>query len=114
MSRKCSILKVEPLMTFTAIENILAGKCKGKKVNIHGWVYRKREGKDTVFLVIRDGTNIIQVIIKKGSPPWAAAEKVTIESSITLAGTVKEDKRAPGGYEIAADKLEIVGLADTF
>ncbi len=107
-------MKVELLMTFTAIENILAGKCKGKKVNIHGWVYRKREGKDTVFLVIRDGTNIIQVIIKKGSPPWAAAEKVTIESSITLAGTVKEDKRAPGDYEITADKLEIIGLAETF
>jgi len=101
-------------MTFTAIDNILTGKYKGKKVSIHGWIYRKREGKDTVFLVVRDATNIIQAIIKKESPAWTAAEKATIESSITLAGTVKEDKRAPGGYEITVDKLEIIGLAETF
>jgi asparaginyl-tRNA synthetase len=101
-------------MVFTAIESVLTGKFKGKKVNIHGWVYRKREGKDTIFLVIRDATNVIQSIIKKNSPAWIAAEKVTIESAITLAGIVREDTRAPGGFEIATDKLEIIGLAETF
>lgn len=101
-------------MVFTAIESVLTGKFKGKKVNIHGWVYRKREGKDTIFLVIRDATNVIQSIIKKNSPAWATAEKVTIESAITLTGTVKEDTRAPGRFEIATDKLEIIGLAETF
>ncbi len=101
-------------MTFTAIENILTGKYKGKEVSIHGWVYRKREGKDTIFLVVRDATNIIQSIIKKDSPAWTTAEKATIESSITLTGTVREDKRAPGRFEIAVDKLEIIDLAETF
>jgi asparaginyl-tRNA synthetase len=101
-------------MVFTAIESVLTGKFKGKKVNIHGWVYRKREGKDTIFLVIRDATNVIQSIIKKNSPAWIAAEKVTIESAMTLTGTVREDTRAPGGFEIATDKLEIIGLAETF
>ena len=101
-------------MTFTAIENILSGKFKGKKASVRGWVYRKREGKDTIFLDIRDATGVIQAVVKKGSQPWTEAVKATIESSLTLTGTVKEDKRAPGGHEIAAEKMEIVGLSDVF
>lgn len=101
-------------MTFTAIESILSGKFKGKKVSVRGWVYRKREGKDTIFLVIRDATGVIQAVVKKGSQTWAEAEKATIESSLTLTGTLKEDKRAPGGYEIAAEKMETIGLSDVF
>jgi asparaginyl-tRNA synthetase len=101
-------------MTFTAIDNIFTGKYRGKKISIQGWVYRKRESKDNIFLVIRDATNIIQSVVSKGSSAWTTAEKATIESSITLTGTVKEDKRAPGGFEIAADNLEIIGLAETF
>lgn len=101
-------------MTFTAIESILSGKFKGKKVNVRGWVYRKREGKDTIFLVIRDATGVIQAIVKKDSQSWTEAVKATIESSITLTGTVKEDKRAPSGHEIAAEELEIIGLSEVF
>jgi len=101
-------------MTFTAIESILSGKFKGKKVSVRGWVYRKREGKDTIFLVIRDATGVIQAVVKKDSQSWAEAEKTTIESSMTLTGTLKEDKRAPGGYEIAAEKMETIGLSDVF
>jgi len=101
-------------MTFTAIEDIFTGKYNGKKVTLHGWVYRKREGKDNIFLVVRDATNILQAVIAKDSSAWKTAEEATIESAITLTGTVKEDKRAPGGFEIAADKIEIIGLAETF
>jgi len=101
-------------MGFTAIEDIQSGKFKGKRVNIHGWVYRKREGKDNVFLIVRDATGIIQVIVRKESSAWAAAEKATIESSLKLSGTVKPDKRALSGFEIVADNIEIVGLAETF
>ena len=101
-------------MTWTAIEDIFEGKHTGKKVSIRGWVYRKREGKDNIFLVVRDATNIIQSVVLRDSLAWTTAENATIESSITLEGTVKKDKRAPGGFEIAADKLEIIGLAETF
>jgi asparaginyl-tRNA synthetase len=66
-------------MTFTAIEKIFTRKYKGKKVNIRGWVYRKREGKDNIFLVVRDATNIIQTVIAKDSSAWATAEEATID-----------------------------------
>ena len=101
-------------MVYTAIESILTGKFKGKKVDIHGWIYRKRESKDTTFLVIRDASGVIQTVVKKDSASWAAAEKAAIESSVIISGTVKEDKRAPGGFEINANRLEIVGLSETF
>ena len=87
-------------MTFTAIDNVLSGKFVGKKVDIRGWVYRKRESKDTVFIIVRDASGVIQCTVKKKSKAWKEAEKITIESSLTLSGAVKEDKRAPGDYEI--------------
>jgi len=101
-------------MPFTPIDNILTGRFAGKKVNIRGWVYRKRESRDTIFIVMRDASGVIQCTVKRNSRAWEDAEKVTIESSLMLSGAVKEDKRAPGGYEITIDKMEIVGLSEVF
>ena len=96
-------------MTVIKIRDILEGNFKNEKVTIRGWVYRKRTGKDVVFLVLRDSTGIIQSTVKKTSPAWDQAEQLTIESSLKLEGTAKEDKRAPGGYEISADNIEMHG-----
>ena len=101
-------------MLFTPIQDILEGRCEGKHVHIRGWVYRKRESKDVIFLLIRDATGVIQTTTRKQSPAWTEAEKVTIESSVELGGMVKSDKRAPGGFELAVDQLRIIGLAETF
>jgi len=101
-------------MPIVQIGDILEGKHTDKDVTIRGWVYRKREGKDMVFTLMRDATGVIQCTIKRDSPAWEETEKVTIESSATLNGSVKEDKRAPGGYEIACKELNIIGLAETF
>jgi asparaginyl-tRNA synthetase len=92
----------------------LDGRFDVKQVNIKGWVYRKRESKDVIFVVVRDATGIIQCTIKRDSPGWADAEKVTIESSVTLNGTVIKDERAPGGFEVSTNRLKIVGLAEPF
>jgi len=101
-------------MKFTPIQDIIAGKYDGKHVAVRGWIYRKRESKDVIFLIIRDATGIIQCTVKKGSNSWDDAEKVTIESSIALSGRVRRDKRAPGGFELSADSLQIIGLAENF
>jgi len=101
-------------MALVKIRQILEGNCKDQKVTVRGWVYRKREGKALIFLLIRDSTGVIQSTIKKDSPCWNDAQKLTIESSLILEGTPREDTRAPGGFEIGAEILEIVGLAETF
>ena len=101
-------------MALVKIREVLDGCHENERVTIRGWVYRKREGKTLFFLVIRDSTGVIQCTVKKGSPAWKAAERLTIESSLTLEGTVKPDDRAPGGHEITVDSIDIIGLAELF
>jgi len=101
-------------MKFTPIRDIIAGKYDSKSVNVRGWIYRKRESKDVIFLIVRDATGIIQCTMKKGSKSWDDAEKVTIESSVALSGMVRRDKRARGGFELSADSLQIISLAEIF
>lgn len=101
-------------MSFVPIEKILAGGFENENVAVRGWIYRKREGKQTIFLLIRDSSGIIQCPVKKESTAWNEAEKITIESSLTLEGTVKKDPRAPGGYEVVTERISIIGLADLF
>src|SRR3989304_5536627 len=101
-------------MALVKINEILNGSCKDQKISVRGWVYRKREGKELIFLLVRDSTGVIQCTVKKASPAWAEAEKLTIESSLTLEGVEKQDKRAPGGYEISAENISSIGLAELF
>lgn len=101
-------------MAFTSIQCLFDRRFIDKKVNIRGWIYRKRESKDTIFIITRDSTGVIQCTIKRNTPAWQPAQKATIESSISLTGTVKQDARALGGYEVSTHKLEIIGLSETF
>ncbi|MCW3980405.1 MAG: asparagine--tRNA ligase [Candidatus Bathyarchaeota archaeon] len=101
-------------MSFTSIQEILEGKHDGECICIRGWVYRKRESRKTIFLVIRDSTGTIQCTVKEGTKGWVEAERITIESSTVIRGTVKKDKRAPDGFEVSTNEMEIIGLADRF
>jgi asparaginyl-tRNA synthetase len=101
-------------MDLVKIRDVLDGCCEDKKIKIRGWVYRKREGKELIFLLVRDSTGFIQCTVKKDSPAWSEAERLTIESSLMLEGTAKPDKRAPGGYEISTESILIIGLAELF
>jgi len=96
------------------IREILDGCCENKKVTVKGWVYRKRESKEMIFLLVRDSTGFIQCTVKKASSAWSETERLTIESSLTLEGIAKPDKRAPGGYEVAVDAISVIGLAELF
>src|SRR4030043_1540717 len=101
-------------MPFIPIAELLQGKHDDKKITIRGWVYRKEEGKQMIFLFLRGASGTIQCTVKADSPAWSDAEKLTIESSLSLEGLVKQDKRAPGGYEISAERISIIGLAEVF
>jgi len=97
-------------MEFISIKDVLDGKYTDKEVLLRGWIYRKREQKDIIFLILRDSTGIIQLTCKG----IKEALRATIESSIEVAGLVKKDERAPGGFEIEIKDLKIVGLAERF
>jgi asparaginyl-tRNA synthetase len=102
---------------WTKIDEILKGKKTGKIVNVRGWIFRTRSSGNIVFTVIRDVNGIIQTTIKKGNLPdkeFEDAKKALIESSLEIKGVVKEDKRAPGGYELQATGVNIVNFAEPF
>ena len=99
------------------IEEILQGKKTEKEVDLRGWIYRTRSSGNIVFMVIRDVTGIIQATIKKGNltdNEFEDAKKALVESSLELKGIVKEDKRAPGGYELQVTGINIINFAEPF
>ncbi len=100
---------------FVSIEEAMK---KGKgPVSLHGWVYRERGSKKLKFIVLRDSTNTIQCVIEKekvGEEKFALADKVQIEASMHIHGTIKKDDRAPTGYEISVDDFDVIGDSDTF
>lgn len=89
-------------------------KSVGKTLEIKGWVWRKRESKDIIFLIIRDSNDVVQCTITDKHKDFGKAKKLTIESSVIIKGKVVKDKRAPTGYEIKISKLEPVHIADRF
>ncbi|KYH40453.1 MAG: asparagine--tRNA ligase [Candidatus Bathyarchaeota archaeon B63] len=98
------------MMDMVDISSILSGMHTDRKVQIRGWLHNMRSSGGIHFLLIRDGTGIIQCTMKKGSVEDRVFEDVkglTQESSLEVSGTVKEDKRAPGGYEIKVENLRV-------
>lgn len=91
---------------------------KGKgKLQLRGWAYRVRTFNDKVFVVLRDHTGILQCVIKPEQVKdkvFKEASKLSIESSFTIAGELRKDERAPGGYELQASDFEMIQRADTF
>lgn len=99
---------------FISIQEALSKK--SGKVAIRGWIYRERGSNQFKFIVLRDSTNIIQCVLKQENfkKQWTEIDKLQIEASVEIEGTIKEDKRAPTGYEIQVDKIEIIGTSDNF
>jgi asparaginyl-tRNA synthetase len=68
-------------------------------------------------LLIRDGTGLIQGTVfssKKDDPLFKKFDSLTQESSLIVKGQVKEDKRAPGGFELNIKDIEILQIADEY
>jgi len=101
-------------MKYIQIEEAL--RKKSGKVSIRGWIYRIRKQKDKIFVILRDSTDILQCVFSedKFKKDWKAIDKLLIESSLKISGTIKEDDRAVTGYEIKVDDFEIVNYAERF
>jgi asparaginyl-tRNA synthetase len=98
-----------------SVSDILDGKLTECNVEIKGWLVNKRSSGGVQFLIVRDGTGFIQATIHRsevGEEVFKAADELTQESSIIIRGVVKEDKRAPGGYEVRVKDLQVVHLAE--
>jgi len=86
----------------------------GKEVTLSGWLYNKRSSGRIKFIILRDGSGYLQCVYFKGNlseEVFENAGKYGQESSITVIGKVKEEKRAPGGYELDATDIQIISEA---
>jgi asparaginyl-tRNA synthetase len=99
---------------FISIQEAMEKK-KGE-VAVRGWVYRERGSNAMKFIVLRDSSNIIQCVLERKNfeKQWEEIDKVKIESSVEIEGGIKEDKRAPTGFEIQVKKINIVQIAEDF
>ncbi|MDI9459068.1 asparagine--tRNA ligase [Candidatus Darwinibacter acetoxidans] len=90
---------------------------EGREVEIRGWLYNKRSSGKILFLIIRDGTGMIQgVVVKSEVAPevFEAAKSLTQESSLIVRGTVRKEPRSVGGYELSVSELEIIQIAEEY
>ncbi len=86
-------------------------KYADKEIKIQGWLYNKRSSGKLHFLILRDGTGYLQCVFFKGNVSeevFELAGKLGQESSIEISGKVKEEKRAPGGFELDASDLQVI------
>ncbi len=84
----------------------------GEEVTVQGWLYNKRSSGKIAFLIVRDGTGIVQAVGSKGDVGddlWGILEGLEYEASLRVTGSVRADERAPGGYELSIVGLELVG-----
>lgn len=92
-------------------------KTKEEEIEIRGWLTNKRSSGKIVFLIIRDGTGFIQGIADLNNftqEELEKIEKIPLESSIIVQGKVKEEPRAPTGWEIYLSKVEFVFISQEY
>ncbi len=100
------------------IENI--ARYVGQEVTLQGWLYNRTDKGKLQFLQVRDGTGFIQCVVFQKDVPeevFAAAARLTQESSLIVTGVVRQDPRAPGvpsGYELSVTDLKVVQIADEY
>lgn len=93
------------------------GKYDGQEVTLYGWLYNKRLTGKLAFLLVRDGTGIIQCVMSLkdvGEEVFNRADAITQESSLRIRGKVNADQRAPGGYELHVSDFEIIAVAQEY
>ena len=86
----------------------------GSTVTVSGWVSHIRSSGKVAFVVMRDGTGLLQCVIAKKEVPeatWEAFCTLTLESSFSVTGEVRADARQAGGVEIGVSSLTVLGVS---
>ncbi|MDQ8170086.1 MAG: asparagine--tRNA ligase [Gemmatimonadota bacterium] len=86
----------------------------GQTVTLRGWVSHLRSSGKIAFVVLRDGTGLLQcVVVKKevDEASWATFGTLTLETSVTVTGEVRADARQVGGVELGVTTLSVIGAS---
>jgi len=94
-----------------------ASKHDGQIVTVRGWVYNLRSSGKVKFLILRDGTGLMQGVLFNGEcneESFKVFETLTQESSVEVVGKIKKEPRSPGGYELGIQSVKAVGIAESY
>ena len=83
----------------------------GQDVELKGWVYNTRSVGKIWFLILRDGTGILQCVVVKNETDddsFTLEKDLNQEDSVTVTGTVREEPRALGGFELGVRTINVV------
>jgi len=86
-------------------------------VTVQGWVTHVRTGGKIAFVVLRDGTGYLQVVVSRkevAETVWALVGPLTQETSVAVTGRVRAEPRAPGGHELHLSDLRVIGGSTDF
>jgi asparaginyl-tRNA synthetase len=95
---------------FSTISNL--ARHSGSTVTVRGWVSHLRSSGKIAFIVLRDGTGMLQAVLVKSqvsADVWDLYSQLTQETSISVTGEVRAEARAPGGFEMGVTGLEVLG-----
>ncbi len=85
----------------------------GESVLILGWVRNHRSSGKIAFLIVRDGSGETQVVAARhevDDETWETiTDRIAYETSVRIEGIVRADARSPGGFEITASRIEVLG-----
>jgi asparaginyl-tRNA synthetase len=99
------------------IEELASPAIAGQTVSVRGWVVTTRSSGKIAFVVVRDGTGVLQAVLSKkdvSAEVWDAFGKLTQETSLEVTGVARAEPRAPGGVELQASDLRIIGPSVDF
>lgn len=103
--------------TIVPVETVYRPESVGTKLRVRGWLLRSRSSGGILFAVLRDRTGQVQVTARRdviGSEAFDLAEHIQVEGALIVGGTVAEDRRAPGGREVRAERIEIIDAGQPF
>ena len=89
----------------------------GQRVTLKGWLYNKRGSKSLYFLVLRDGTGLVQCVVNEdnvNAASFEAASESTQESALEVVGTVQADERQVGGVEVQVEAVTLIAQAEPY
>ena len=93
------------------------GRHEGETVSLSGWVYNSTRRGKLLFIQLRDGSGIIQAVVRKQNVSeelFEALKRAGQESSVELSGIIKADTRSKLGFELAVDDGRVIGDSEDY
>jgi len=89
----------------------------GQVVEVRGWITHKRSSGKVQFVVLRDGSGLMQCVAGRNDvtpEDWESLERLGQEAAITVQGSLRADARSPGGVELGLRSVRLVGPAESY